>query len=105
MKNIDLLNWTADKNGLADAAALARELCCFDWVPSLRQILDASPELADAYGPLSLIDPNGACCAHTDIREAWSDRDSLESFLARCSGIASELHATCDRLMEEARNG
>lgn len=105
MKGCDLLNWTADKNGLADAAALAHELCFFDWVPSLRQMLDASPELADAYQRLSLIDANGACCAHTDIREAWSDRDSLESFLARCSGIATELHATCDSITREARNG
>lgn len=103
MKGFDLLNWTADKNGLADAAKLAHELCHFDWIPSLRQFLDACPELADAYVRLSLIDPNGARSAHTDIREAWIDRDSLNGFLTRCSIIASELQTTCDRILEESK--
>ena len=101
MTNINLLNWTADKNGLADAAALAHELCDLDWIPSLRQFLDASPELADAYGRLSLIDTNGACCAHPYIREAWSDRTSLQVFLDLCPVMAAELHATCDNIQKE----
>jgi hypothetical protein len=101
MRAVTLLDWTADKNGLADAELLAHELCDLDWIPSLRQFLDACPELAEAYGRLSLIDANGACCAHTDIREAWIGRDSLEGFLTCCSVIASDLHATCNEITSQ----
>ena len=100
MKGFDLLNWTADKNGLADAQALAIELCLFDWVPSLRQMLDACPELASAYSRLSKLDGNGALCAHTDLRDALCDKDSLGGFLCACAKMASEIHAACDAMLE-----
>jgi hypothetical protein len=103
MKGSDLLNWTADKNGLADAQALAAELCFFDWIPSLRQMLDACPELASAYARLSKLDSNGALCAHTDLRDAWSNKDSLESFLYQCARIASEIDAACDAMLQRDR--
>ena len=56
---------------------------------TLSQILLTNPELADAYGWLCTLDPNGACCAVNDIEDAYASGGDL-------SELAAELRETCE---------
>ena len=59
---------------------------------TLSQILLSNPELADAYGWLCTLDPNGACCAANAILDAAECGDSL-------SELAAELRETCEDIL------
>lgn len=59
---------------------------------TLSDILDANPELADAYAWLRTIDPNGACCAVNAIEDAHASGGCL-------SELAAELRQTCEDIL------
>lgn len=61
---------------------------------TLSDILSANPELANVYGLLCTLDPNGACCAANAIEDAAERGDSL-------SELTAELRETCERILAQ----
>jgi hypothetical protein len=59
---------------------------------TLSEILNANPELADAYNHLRSLDANGACCAANDIEDAHASGVDL-------SELAAELRQTCEDIL------
>ncbi len=59
---------------------------------TLSDILSSNPELANAYGWLCTLDPNGACCAANAILDAAECGDSLAE-------LTAELRKTCDDIL------
>lgn len=59
---------------------------------NLSDILNANPELADAYNHLRSLDPNGACCAANDIEDTYASGGDL-------SDLATELRETCEDIL------
>jgi len=58
---------------------------------TLPNILDANPELANVYGWLCTLDPNGACCAANAIEDAVERGESLYE-------LTAELRETCESI-------
>ncbi len=61
---------------------------------TLPDILDANPELANVYGWLLTLDPNGACCAVNAIEDTHNSGASL------CE-LTAELRETCERILTQ----
>ena len=59
---------------------------------TLSQILNANPELADAYGWICTLDANGACCAANDIEDAYASGGDIAE-------LTAELRKTCDDIL------
>jgi len=58
---------------------------------TLSDILDANPELANVYGWLLTLDPNGACCAANVIEDTHNSGGCL-------SELTAELRDTCESI-------
>jgi hypothetical protein len=107
MSRVELLNWTLEKNGLADAMAeLAADEQPTDAMqkaiseieaepPTLAQILAQFADLDCAYHRLRALDLNGACCAATDILEAFHYGGGIEV----ADELAQEINAMCDEIL------
>jgi hypothetical protein len=69
--------------------------------PTAEEIMQGHTPLRDAYNRLWLLDKNGACCVATDIVDAWHDGGYDETYRR----IAAEIHAACDRMLAEEKEG
>lgn len=63
--------------------------------PTLKQILAQFPDLDCAYHRLCALDLNGACCAATDILEAFHYGGGIEV----AEELAQEIEVTCDAIL------
>lgn len=61
---------------------------------TLSDILSVNPELANAYGWLCTLDPNGACCAANAIEDTHNSEGCL------CE-LTAELRETCERILTQ----
>lgn len=110
MNRTELLEWTLEKNGLAEAMELLKEgeqptLAMQRAIDEMRDeqpvsfgwILSAHPALKAAFARLELLDANGAAATETDIRD-WLQFGMLPDDVA--SRFADEITAACDSLEE-----
>lgn len=110
MTRTELLDWTLEKNGLAEAMELLRAgeqptLAMQAAIDEMRDeqpvnfgwILSAHPALKAAFARLELLDHNGAAATETDIRD-WLQFGLLQPDVA--ARFTDEINAACDALEE-----
>lgn len=108
MTHTELLDWTLEKNGLAEAMELLKtgekptpamakaidemrdeQPVDFNW------LLSVHPALQSAFARLERMDANGAAATETDIRD-WVQFGMLSPDVA--ARFADEINAACDAL-------
>lgn len=110
MTRTELLDWTLEKNGLAEAMELLRAgeqptLAMQRAINEMRDeqpidfgwVLSVHPALQAAFARLELLDANGAAATETDLRE-WMHFGMLPDDVA--ARFADEITAACDALEE-----